>query len=124
MSYHHNFSPYFCETLMSRSFHLPFRGPTDDEIGAIAEDQPYGYKWARATPTQPGNPSILHARYFLHHWYYAFWDEDRLRNWGFEIGGPFFYSEVYSVYLDNRDGIFDRITGEKLQESLNRYGTS
>lgn len=63
----------------------------DEDVGLTEKDRPYGYSWARATPLNPGNPTLEKADCFLWHWGYAFWDEDRLRSWGFEIGGQFYY---------------------------------
>ncbi|KAL9043746.1 MAG: hypothetical protein Q9214_003077 [Letrouitia sp. 1 TL-2023] len=85
---------------------------TDEEdIGAQKDDQPYGYKWAFANKSiNPGDPSFWSACDFLWHWGYAFWDEDRLQNWGFGIGGPFYYKDGIE------EGIFDRASGRQLQE--------
>ena len=83
-----------------------FPAATDQGIGAREEDQPYGYRWALATPRESGSPRLLKADLFLWRWGYAFWDEDRLRDWGFAIGGPFFYND--------ENGVFDRASGQPL----------
>lgn len=114
----YNFDPCFREVICPEHlWEIRIPAATDEDIGATEEDQPYGYRWALATPIQPSIPSLLKACGFLWHWGYAFWDEDRLRNWGFEIGGPFFYTEVYSMYSNDKDGIRDRVSGRLLQES-------
>ncbi|KAL8707688.1 MAG: hypothetical protein Q9225_007722 [Loekoesia sp. 1 TL-2023] len=104
----HNFDPCFGTVVFA---FIPRKSARE----AKEEDRPYGYRWALAN-LKPGDPSLVKACDFLWHWGYAFWDEDRLRNWGFEIDGPFYYTEVYGTYPDEKDGIRDRESGRLLQE--------
>lgn len=116
----HTCQPFFAEivSLPHKYFEDPdservyIPAANEEDIGAQKDDQPYGYTWAFGNKSiNPGDPSFQEACCFLWHWGYAFWDEDRLQNWGFEIGGPFFYSEGYG-----EGGIVDRASGRPLQE--------
>ncbi|KAL9606965.1 MAG: hypothetical protein Q9167_008074, partial [Letrouitia subvulpina] len=113
MDHVHYFEPFFVEIISpKRPENVYIPAANEEDIGVQKDDQPYGYKWAFANKSiKPGNPSFWRACDFLWYWGYAFWDEDRLQNWGFEIGGPFYYSED-----GNEGGIFDRASGRQLQE--------
>ena len=111
----YNFDTCFREVISPEEVTIP--AATDLDIGAKEDDQPYGYRWALATPRDYDSPKLSKAEEFLWHWGYAFWDENRLRDWGFEIDGPFFYIEMHPTFISEKEGIRDRASGQLLQKS-------